>query len=228
MSPSTLCGDAEVGVDDVVGDGVQHDRRALGEVLGVGLELVPDAAQPGVLAVADGDDEVAAQEDHELARLDDLVGRRRRRVRDVAHRLEHREQHVVPAARRPAEALDLRALVRVHRVLDGQRVQPEDLGDVGDLLGVGLVQADPDEALLAAADLRDRLAVGPPALETLAVDVHRTVDDEGGQGHVGHAWVLGAGTAGADHAGTGVAQRGQAGHGDLRGPDGVETGATGG
>ena len=36
------------------------------------------AAQAGVLAVADGDDEVAAQEDHQLAGLDDLVGRRRR------------------------------------------------------------------------------------------------------------------------------------------------------
>ena len=159
--------------------------------------------------MAHGHHEVPTGEDHQLAGLDDLVGRGRRRVGHVADRLEHREQHVVAAARRPGVALDLRALVGVHGVLDGEGVQPEGLGDVGDLLGVGLVEPDPDEALLAAADLLDRLAMAPAALEAAAVDVDRAVDDERREGDRRD----GGGRAPADDAGTGGAQGGQGRHG---------------
>jgi len=69
--------------------------------------------------------------------------------------------------------------VGVDRVLDGELVQPERLGDAVDLLVRRLVEADPDEPLTAAADLLDGRVVRPPALDPLAVDVHRTVDDVG-------------------------------------------------
>ena len=53
-------------------------------------------------------------------------------------RLEHEEQIF-------AVAIHLRSLVGVHRVFDGQLVQPERLGDGGHLLVGGLVEAHPDE-----------------------------------------------------------------------------------
>ena len=91
-------------------------------------------------------------------------------VLDVADRLEHQEQRVVVA-------VHLRSLVGVHRVLDGQFVQAEQLGDDGHLVGVGLVQADPDEAAALGADPGDRrdrvVALGHP----IAVDVGGAVDD---------------------------------------------------
>jgi hypothetical protein len=81
----------------------------------------------------DRDDEIRPEEHHHLARRDDLPGGRRLAVADVADGLEHHEQRVVVA-------LQLGPLVGVHRVLDGELVQAEDVRDAGDLLGVGLVQ----------------------------------------------------------------------------------------
>ena len=46
-------------------------------------------------------------------------------------------------------ALQLRPLVGMHRVLDGEFVQTEDVGHRLHLVVVGFVQADPHEALLA-------------------------------------------------------------------------------
>jgi hypothetical protein len=62
--------------------------------------------------VPDGDHEVVAQEDEHLAQLDHL-----HRV-DVARRLQHHEDHLVVD-------LELRALVRMDRVLHGERMKAE-------------------------------------------------------------------------------------------------------
>ena len=106
-----------VHVDDVVGDRVQHLGGPDGQPLGIGLELAADRGQVAALTVADGDHVVDADEDHHLAELEHLV------VVDVAQRLQHDEQRVVVP-------LELRALMGVHGVLDGQRVQLVELGDV--------------------------------------------------------------------------------------------------
>ena len=110
--------------------------RAVAEALGLGLEALAHAGQRVALAVAHGDDEAVADEEHHLAGLD--VARRL----DVAQRLEHDEH-------RALVVLDLGPLVAVDRVLDGQRVQLQLLVDEVEL-GVGRVlQTDPEEAVLA-------------------------------------------------------------------------------
>ena len=72
----------------------------------------------------DGDDEVLAEEDRQLADLDDLV------VVDVAHRLEHDERDA-------AVELELRPLVGADRVLDGELRQLERAAIACELVGVG-------------------------------------------------------------------------------------------
>ncbi|COZ17864.1 Uncharacterised protein [Mycobacterium tuberculosis] len=62
--------------------------------------------------MADGDHEILADEDHDLAGFDDLAGQYHRFVRDVVDGLEDEEQRLVVA-------LQLGSLVRVHGVLNG-------------------------------------------------------------------------------------------------------------
>jgi hypothetical protein len=112
--------------------------------------------QRAALAVADGDDEARAEEDHHLADLDELV------AVDVARGLEHDEQRVA------AVDLELGALVAVHGVLDGQRVQLEVLADRLDHARARIVQADPHEAVLAGIGLAQRALELDAAAEALA------------------------------------------------------------
>ena len=135
-------GDVEVAVDDVVGDRV-HDRvRAQLQGRRGRVECLAHPGQLAVLAVTDRDHEIGSDEDHDLAGLDDLAGVDHRHVFDVVHGLEHQEQRLVVA-------LQLRPLMGVHRVLDGQLVQAEHVGDGLHLVFVGFVQADPHEGFLA-------------------------------------------------------------------------------
>lgn len=64
----------DVGVDDAVGDRVHHGGGTGLQMIGSRFESRADACQVGVVAVADGDDEIVAREDHDLAGLDDVVG----------------------------------------------------------------------------------------------------------------------------------------------------------
>ena len=89
--------------------------------------------------MADGDDVVPPDEQHDLVDVDHLF------VVHVAGRLQHHEQVV-------AVALELRPLVGVDGVLDGEGVEVEGAGDVVELVRRGLVQTDPDEAATAPAD----------------------------------------------------------------------------
>ncbi len=90
-----------------------------------------------MLAVAHGDHEVGADEHHDLAGGDDLAGGGQLVVVEVGDGLEYDEEGV-------AVTLDLGALVGLDGVLDGEGVQPEDLGQPLDLGGLRLVQPDPD------------------------------------------------------------------------------------
>ena len=60
-------------VDDAVDDRVQHGPGAVPQQVGLLLERAPHAVQLARLAVADGDDVVVAEEDQDLAELDDLA-----------------------------------------------------------------------------------------------------------------------------------------------------------
>ena len=86
------------------------------QVASRGVDLGPHLAQHVAVAVPDGHDEVAPEEDGDLGDVDDLV------VVDVPHRLEDGEHDV-------AVDLELGPLVRLDGVLDGERRQPERLGD---------------------------------------------------------------------------------------------------
>ena len=88
----------------------------------------------------DGHHEVGAEEDGELADVDDLV------VVDVADRLEHDEQHVVVD-------VELGPLVCLDGVLDGQRRQVELGGDRGQIGLARLLQPDPHEARRPASNV---------------------------------------------------------------------------
>ena len=129
----------------LIGEGAtkeeDHAIRTVLEQTRIGVEAVADRAESAVLPVPHGDREVRSGEDHDLAGVDDLAGRGQGLVLDVLHRDEDDEQRVVVA-------LELRSLMGVDGVFDGERVQVELGGDAGELLGGRLVQAEPDESVL--------------------------------------------------------------------------------
>jgi len=135
-------GDLEVVVDHVVGDGVHHRIRTQSHLFWVGLHPLAHFGESAVLTVSDRDDERCADEDRDLARLDNLPGQHDRIVRHILDRLEHQEEQLVVT-------LQLGPLVCTHRVLDGQWMQSENLGQIVHLALVGLVQPNPDEGVLA-------------------------------------------------------------------------------
>jgi hypothetical protein len=148
-----------------VQDGVQHRPGAEAEQVGAALDALADVAEGAGRLVADRDHELGAEEQHDLAELDGLVGL------DVAGRLEDHEQGVVVD-------LQLGSLVGVDGVLDGQLVQVELAPHRRELGRVGLVQADPDEGVVGTGGLvglvQGELARPPPA-----VLVDGAVDDHG-------------------------------------------------
>ena len=86
------------------------------------------------------DHERRVDEQQDLPDLDHLLGV------DVAHGLQHEEQGV-------SVHLELRALVRLDRVLHRQRVQPELRLDALQLLLARLEEAEPGEGAVAPAEL---------------------------------------------------------------------------
>ena len=116
------------------------------------LEVQAHVVQRAALAVADGDHEALAEEDHDLADLDELV------AVDVARGLEHDEQRVA------AVDLELGALVGVDGVLDGQRVQLEVLPDRLDDPGLGSCSPIHTKPCWQASALRsaDSSSMRPP------------------------------------------------------------------
>ena len=135
------------------------------EQVGVRLEVQAHVVQRAALAVADGDHEALAEEDHDLADLDELL------AVDVARGLEHDEERVA------AVDLELGALVGVDGVLDGQRVQLEVLAHRLDHARARVVQPDPHEAVLAGVGLAQRGLELDAAAQPLAALVEAAVDD---------------------------------------------------
>ncbi len=128
-----------------------------------------------VLAVPNGHHEVGPDERHDLTDLDDLTGGGEHLVGAVTHRLEDDEEQVV------AVGLQLGALVRVHRVLDGERVQPELLRDLGEVVLAGIREPDPHEAAtrphLCDGCRQRRRSVDAPALSVDRAADDRVLDD---------------------------------------------------
>ena len=115
--------------------------------------------------MAHRDDEAVADEDEDFAELDPLLGI------DPAGRLQDDEERI-------AVDLELRPLVRLDRVLDGQLVEAELAADRLELLLGWLVQADPGEdtfapALLVGVFERDRLCAPASVLVDRLIDDHR-------------------------------------------------------
>ena len=157
-------GGFDVAVDDVVDDRVEDGARSFLQQVGALLQALADRGQVG-LAVAHRDHEVGGDEDRDLAELDHLFGV------DVARGLDHHVDRV-------PVLLDLRPLVRPHRILDRQLVQPELGRDRLELLLARLDHAEPDESPLflrrLAGPLHRELALPPPSpLVGRAVDDHR-------------------------------------------------------
>jgi hypothetical protein len=111
--------------------------RALVEAVPDPLEL--DGRHPADRQYAAGDD------------VDVDLDRARRPVLDGEAEEDEQQLVVVP--------VELRALAELETVLDGQFVQPEHLGDAGELLLPGVPEVEPD-----------RLVAGPQVGERLEVD----------------------------------------------------------
>ena len=109
------------------------------------------------------DHEVGADEDQQLSELDRLG-----RV-DVAGRAQGEEEG-------RAEALELRALVALEGILDGQLMQVELGRHRLQLVEGGPVEADPGDAAVRAGELV-RLVEVDRVAEALAVDVDGAVDE---------------------------------------------------
>jgi hypothetical protein len=151
-----------VPVHDLVEDRVEHRLRTADQDLRAGLHPPPDRGQVRRLAVPDGDDEVRAGEDVQLAERDLL-----RRV-DVAGRPQHAEERV-------AVALQLRPLVRGDRVLHGQLVQLELGGDRGEVHRVRPVEPDPGHPIGGGVQRLVRLRERRRGGDAVPVDVDGAV-----------------------------------------------------
>jgi hypothetical protein len=114
------------------------------EQLRVGLQPPAHLGQVGLVGMTDGDHKLGSEEQMYLAQLHDLD-----RI-DVAGRPQDHERRFVIA-------FQLRSLVRVDGILDGQVVQIELLGNGVDLIGAGSQQPDPTEAAPAAWTAAQRL-----------------------------------------------------------------------
>ena len=160
-------------VDHRVRDGMHHRERAQPHVLGIRIHSLADVREPTVVAVPDRHHEIAADEDHDLAGLDDLASQQGGLVWHVVEGLEHQEQRFVVT-------LQLGPLVSAYRVLDGQRVHAESVADFLHLMLSGSVQADPGEGFLAAqlqlAHFGLCLCVTESPGQSLAVHVDTAVD----------------------------------------------------
>ncbi|GAA2610818.1 hypothetical protein GCM10010399_47110 [Dactylosporangium fulvum] len=106
---------------------------------GIRFQVQAGGAQFAGLAVTHGDDEVRPEEQPDGAGVDHLAGLGQLSVRQVPGGADDEERDVLVP-------LDLGPLrVRVERVLDGQRVQAEDLLHRTEVTGIRFVEPDPDE-----------------------------------------------------------------------------------
>ena len=156
-----LADDRLVVVDDVIDDRVQHRARPERRMSGDCSRLArTSVSRDG--ALCDVQHGVRCHEDLDLAELDLFD------VGEVLGGLQHEEQRV-------AVALQLRALVRIERVLDDEVVQVDVQADLLELGLRRLEQAGPAERVVTAA-LAPVGGVEPTRLAN-TVHVQRAVDD---------------------------------------------------
>lgn len=154
------------GVEDRVEDGLGTEFQQLRGV----LHAAAHRRQVRRRTMPDGDHEVGAHEDVQFAEVD-LLGRVQ-----IAGRAQDDEECV-------AVALQLRSLVCLHRVLDGERMQVE-LGGQGEEFGLrGAGEADPCHAGGLVAQLSEGVGEGGGGRDPYAVAVQgRLYDAVGGGG----------------------------------------------
>ena len=131
-----LLHDRQVLIDDEVHQRVEDVARPLREQMRRGFAALPDADMRAQRAVAHGDEVVAPEEDVGLAELE--VARRGGHVR----RAQNDEQRILVQ-------LELRPLMRVVGVFDREVVQSELLLHLPQHILFGLVEAEPDELIVA-------------------------------------------------------------------------------
>ena len=160
--------DREVAVDDGVEQGVEDERRPVPEEVRLALGTAAHTEEVGLRAVAYREHDVRADEDVDLADQQLAVGA-------DFHRMQDGEQFVVVL-------LDLRPLVAVPCVLDGEIVQAELRLHLGELVLRGVLQRHPDEAAGPGDELADVVdrAIGELAAVLVgdAVDQHVAASPE--------------------------------------------------
>jgi hypothetical protein len=152
-----------IAVDDVVDDRVRDRRRSPPQSVRARLEPPTHRAQLRRVAVAYGDHELRADEDLDLPERDRL------RLVQVAGGPQDDEERV-------AVALELRALMRLDRILNRELVQVELARHRRELLLARLVETQPGDDV---AGLAGGMQLGEVAGRTraLAVSVDGVVDD---------------------------------------------------
>ena len=164
----------EVVLDRVADDRLQHGERSKLQMEPSTLEILAQTGQSAVVAVAHRDDEVGADEDHDLACLGNTASRLHGFVRYIVDGFDHDEQGVVIP-------IHLRPLLGVDGVLDGDGMESERGGDGRHLVLGRFAQAEPDERPLTLfVQLTDGLKGGVIALcagQTNPVEVHRAIHD---------------------------------------------------
>jgi hypothetical protein len=150
-------------VDDPVHDRVQDRHRPTTKQVRAGFKRATHRGEIGRLAVADRDHEMRPCEDVHFPELDGLG------LVDVPSRPQHAEQRV-------PVTFELRSLVSVYGVLDGQLVKPELLGNSREFLLGRPIQANPCDPATRPARL---VHIGEVARlgRTAAVAIDGPIDD---------------------------------------------------
>jgi len=155
--------DRVVAIDDLVEDRVEHSFGPATQDVRLPLQSVAHRTELRRFAVTNGQDEARTDEHVDLAELDLLD------VVHVAGGPKHHEEGLVVT-------FDLRPLMSVDRVLDGEGMELELGGQRLDLLLLRSVQADPGHPVGVPAQALERLRQRSGGGDSFAVNVDRTVD----------------------------------------------------
>ena len=156
--------DGDKAVHHRIGQGIQHEHRALPHQVHLALGPGPHIRETAPDVVADGEHEARIDEDVKIAVMDLAVV--------LLGHLHRDEQH-------PVVFLDLGALAAVQRVLHRQLGQVQDLLQHQDLGRYRVLQRNPGESLAVGQHV-GQFVDGDVGL-ALAVGVDGTVDHHGGR-----------------------------------------------
>ncbi len=132
-----LVEDGEIAVDDIVDQRIEHEARAVAQQLGLALGARAHAGEAELRTVPDRQHVIDADKDVDLADAQLVAAIL---AADDLGRMQHGEQRV-------AVFLDLRPLVTLARILDGELVEVELARDLVELALRRLEHRHPDEAV---------------------------------------------------------------------------------